>query len=156
MPPAGRSPTRSIVLPVQPGRRRSWAAQPVSLSMTPARPPGVTYYYWIQACRVACSGYSAYNSGWRKLSPPTNLQASDGTYSNKVLVSWTASSGATFYKVYRAARATGTRSLLGSPTGTTYNDTSATVGKTYYYWVVAYRGSRYSAFSGYNSGWRKK
>jgi hypothetical protein len=118
--------------------------------------PGVTYYYWVQACRVACSGNSAYNTGWRKLSPPTNVKASDGTYTTKVLVSWSASSGATSYKVYRATSASGTKSLRGSPTSATFNDTSATPGVTYYYWVVAYRGSRYSGYSASNTGWRKK
>jgi len=33
---------------------------------------------------------------------PTNVQASDGTYVDKVRVSWAASPGATLYKVYRA------------------------------------------------------
>jgi len=118
--------------------------------------PAVTYTYWVMACNGAnCSDYSAYTTGWQKLSPPTNLQASDGTDTDKVLVSWSASNGATSYKVYRATSATGTKSLLGSPTGTSFNDTTATPGVTYTYWVVAYRGTSYSGYSASNTGWRK-
>jgi fibronectin type 3 domain-containing protein len=118
--------------------------------------PGVTYYYWVKACKgVNCSDYSAYNTGWRKLSAPTNVQASDGTYTDKVRVSWSASSGATSYKVYRATSASGTKSLRGSPTGTTFDDTTATRGVTYYYWVKACKGTYCSDYSAYNTGWRK-
>jgi hypothetical protein len=118
--------------------------------------PGVTYRYWVKACSGAnCSSYSASNTGWRKLSPPTGVTASDGTYTTKVRVSWNAASGATSYKVYRAASATGTKSLLGSPTGTSFNDTTATPGVTYRYWVKACRSSRCSSYSAGNFGWRK-
>ncbi|MBU4457094.1 MAG: cellulose 1,4-beta-cellobiosidase, partial [Nanoarchaeota archaeon] len=64
-------------------------------------------------------------------------------------------SGATSYKVYRATSATGTKSLLGSPTVTSFNDTTATPGVTYYYWVMACRSSRCSSYSAYNTGWRR-
>jgi len=118
--------------------------------------PGFTYRYWVKACKgTRCSSYSTRNTGWRKLSAPTNVQASDGTYTNKVRVSWNASSGATSYKIYRAASATGTKSLLGSPTGTSFNDTTAKPGVTYYYWVKACRSSRCSSYSTRNTGWRK-
>jgi fibronectin type 3 domain-containing protein len=116
---------------------------------------GDTYYYWVRACNsLGCSGYSTSDTGWRKLPAPTNLQASDGTYTDKVRVTWTASSGATSYKVYRAASAAGTKTLLGSPTGTAFNDTTATPGVTYYYWVRAYKGANYSNYSTYNTGRR--
>jgi Zn-dependent metalloprotease/fibronectin type 3 domain-containing protein len=120
-----------------------------------AATPGVTYYYFVKACRgTRCSDFSAYDTGWRKLSPPTNVLASDGTYPSKVQITWTASLGATSYKVYRATSATGTPTLLGSSTGTTYDDTLATPGVTYYYWVKAFRGSSSSDFSAYDSGRR--
>jgi len=118
--------------------------------------PGLTYYYWVKACKGSrCSVYSTANTGWRNLAAPTNLQASDGTYTTKVQLSWTASSGATFYKVYRASSAGGAKTLLGSPVGTTFADTTATPGVTYYYWVKACSGIRLSAFSISNTGWRK-
>jgi fibronectin type 3 domain-containing protein len=118
--------------------------------------PGVTYYYWIQACRgVRCSVLGVYNTGWRALAAPANLQASDGTYTTKVQLAWTASAGATFYKVYRATIAGVTKTLLSSPTAVSYADISATPGITYYYWVKACRSTRCSVFSIPNTGWRK-
>jgi fibronectin type 3 domain-containing protein len=118
--------------------------------------PGVTYYYWVKACIGAeCSDLSILNTGWRKLSAPTNLQASDGTYKDKVLLTWTASSGATSYNVYRATSSGSAKTLLGSPAGATYADTTATPGVTYYYWVKACIGTNCSAYSSFNTGWRK-
>jgi hypothetical protein len=117
--------------------------------------PGVTYYYWVKACNgTNCSTYSSYDAGWGKLSPPTNMQASYGKYTNKVVVSWNASSGATSYKVYRATSVNGAKSFLGSPTGTTFNDTTGKPRVTYYYWVVAYTGTRYSDYSAFSTGRR--
>jgi surface protein len=117
--------------------------------------PGVTYYYFVKACRGArCSDYSAYDTGWRKLSPPTNVQASDGTFPDKVQITWTASLGATSYKVFRATSAGGVKTLLGSLAGTTFNDTAATPGTTYYYWVKACRGAVCSDFSASDTGRR--
>jgi fibronectin type 3 domain-containing protein len=118
--------------------------------------PGVTYWYWVKACRGSnCSDFSAYDTGWRNLAAPTNVQASDGTFTDKVQITWTASLGATSYKLYRATSAIGTKTLLGSTTGTAANDTSATSGTTYYYWVKACRGTVCSDFSAYDTGYRK-
>jgi basic membrane lipoprotein Med (substrate-binding protein (PBP1-ABC) superfamily)/fibronectin type 3 domain-containing protein len=117
--------------------------------------PGVTYWYWVKACRGAnCSDFSAYDPGWRNLAPPTNLQASDGTYPDRVQVTWSASLGATSYRLYRATSAGGTKTLLGSPTSTSANDTSATPGTTYYYWVTACRAAVCSDYSAYDTGRR--
>jgi fibronectin type 3 domain-containing protein len=117
--------------------------------------PGVTYWYWVKACRGAnCSDFSIYDTGWRNIAPPTNLQASDGTFPDKVQVTWTASLGASSYKLYRATSADGTKTLLGSTTGTTANDTSAVAGTTYYYWVQACRGTVCSDYSAPDTGRR--
>ena len=117
--------------------------------------PGLTYFYWVRACKgTRCSLYSAPNTGWRKLSPPTNLQASDGTYANKVEIKWSKSNGATSYKVYRSNTATSRKVLLGSTNKLIFNDTKGTKGVTYYYWVRAYRGTRASGYSAFNTGWR--
>ena len=87
---------------------------------------------------------------------PTNLQASDGTYTDRVQLDWDASSGATSYRVYRAASARGVKSLLGRPTLPSFADTTATPGQTYYYWVKACNASGCSIFSVPNTGWRKQ
>jgi FtsP/CotA-like multicopper oxidase with cupredoxin domain len=117
---------------------------------------GVLYAYWVKACSGAiCSDYSTLNTGWRNLVPPANVQASDGTFTDKVQVTWDASIGATFYKVYRATTAAGAGiTLLGSPTGLTFDDTIATPAVTYYYAVKACLGSFCSGYSANNTGWR--
>ena len=123
--------------------------------------PGVTYYYWVKA-RNFCgnvSGFSPSNSGWRKLSPPTNVLATDGTYVGLVRVTWNAAAGANYYLVYRNTTndSGSATSISGWISSQTYDDTSATPGVTYYYWVkgAPTAGSyRSSDFSGYNSGWR--
>lgn len=85
---------------------------------------------------------------------PTGVTASDGTYTDKVLVSWTASSGATSYMVYRATSSSGTKTTLGSTASTSWNDTTATAGTTYYYWVKASNSAGTSGFSSYETGYR--
>jgi fibronectin type 3 domain-containing protein len=116
---------------------------------------GITYFYWVKACRdTTCSDFSAYDTGWRTFTAPTNLQASDGTFTDKVQVTWNAASGATSYGVYRAESAGSAKSLLGSPTGTTFDDSSATPGFNYYYWAIACIGANCSDFSASDTGWR--
>ena len=88
-------------------------------------------------------------------SAPTNVQASDGTYTDKVRITWSASSGATSYEVYRATSSGGTKSQIGTPSGTSYDDTSASIGTTYYYWVKAKNTYGTSGYSSYNTGYVK-
>jgi len=87
-------------------------------------------------------------------SPPTNVSASDGTYTDKVRVTWTASSGATGYKVFRN---TSNNSLSAQQVGTSaalsYDDTTAVAGTTYWYWVKAYNNAGDSEFSNGDSGY---
>jgi hypothetical protein len=120
---------------------------------------GTTYYYWVKAKNAyGTSGYSSYNTGYRAgTAPPapTNVQASDGTYTDKVRITWSASSGATSYEVYRATSSGGTKSKIGTPSGTSYDDTSASVGTTYYYWVKASNSYGTSGYSFCNTGYVK-
>ena len=117
-----------------------------------------TYYYQVRACNSYGTGSgSSLDTGWRGCpapSAPTGVSASDGTYTDKVRVTWNSSSGATYYRVYRATSSTGTRTLLTSPTGTTYDHWSAAVDTTYYYWVKACNSYGCSGYSNYNTGWR--
>ena len=122
--------------------------------------PGVLYYYWVRAVSTSgVSGYSSYNSGWRKLSVPTGVSATDGTYMDIVRITWSSVSGASYYRVYRGTATGGVETALGSwQTGRSYNDASAIPGVTYRYWVRAAinsGGFRASSYSGYNSGWRR-
>ena len=105
----------------------------------PEPAPASIYYYWIKAKNAeGTSAWSVVDFGYRNLSAPGSLSASDGTYTNRVQVAWSAVEGAEAYEVYRntssnAASAT----LLGAPAGTQYSDASATPGRAFYYWVKA-------------------
>jgi S-formylglutathione hydrolase FrmB len=119
--------------------------------------PGKIYYYYVKATNVyGTSGFSAYNAGSRSegaLPAPTNVQASDGTYTGKVQVTWTASPGATSYTIYRANQSWGINTALGTTSNTTYDDTTALAGKIYYYYVTATNADGTSGFSAYDTGW---
>lgn len=91
------------------------------------------------------------------LAAPTGLVASNGAYSDGVHLSWNAVPGATAYDVWRYATNDSTKATQVNPTdltGTTYDDTSATPGATYYYWVTAKNASSTSAFSAAVTGYR--
>ncbi|MGE5355815.1 MAG: hypothetical protein ACM3PT_06200 [Deltaproteobacteria bacterium] len=123
----------------------------------------VTYYYWVKAASNAngdnSSAFSSVDSGWRAgVTIPTNVQASDGTYSDRVLVSWSGTNG-NYFRVYRStSNNSSTAIALGSwQTSATYNDYSASTFVVYYYWVKASsssNGSNPTNFSTSNSGWR--
>jgi fibronectin type 3 domain-containing protein len=118
----------------------------------------INYYYYVSASNsYGTSGFSAYNKGYRsdgRPSAPTNVSASDGTYLDKVQVTWTASPWATSYTVYRATSKWGTKTVLGTTPGTTYDDTTASAGKTYYYYIMASNSIGTSDLSTYNTGYR--
>lgn len=118
----------------------------------------VRYYYYIKASNpYGMSGYSSYDTGYRsdgRPPVPTNVQASDGAFSEKVQVTWAASLWATSYTVYRATSKWGTKTALGTTSMTNYADTTASVGKTYYYYVTASNSYGASGYSAYDTGYR--
>jgi hypothetical protein len=119
--------------------------------------PELMYYYWVKATNsYTTSGFSAGDAGWRHLAMPTNIQASDGTFSDKVRVTWDIVAYASTYQVRR--NTTNDFSTAGTvapaASGTTYDDFTATPMQTYYYWVRAENGFGYSQFSPPESGYR--
>ena len=82
--------------------------------------------------------------------------ATDGTYTDKVKITWDSVTGATHYQVYRATSATGTKTAITSwQTSTTYYDYSVTPGTIYYYFFKAAtdsNGSNASDYSDYDDG----
>ena len=69
---------------------------------------------------------------------PTGLTASDGTYTNKVSLSWNDVTGEGGYQVYRSTVNNSATALWLGLVGanvTSFDDTTATPGTNYYYWV---------------------
>jgi len=89
-------------------------------------------------------------------SVPTGLSASDGTYTNKIVVTWNAASDATGYQVWRSISNNITiSSNLVTTANTTYDDLTAatTPGTILYYWVKAVNATGASGFSTNDSGY---
>jgi beta-glucanase (GH16 family) len=105
---------------------------------------GTTYYYKVTA--VNAGGESAESNEASATpqapaipNPPANLTAKAGN--QQVALSWAISLGAAAYNVYRGT-STGAETLYQSGlSGTTFTDTNATDGTTYYYEVTAVNSS---------------
>ncbi|MBI2439838.1 MAG: M4 family metallopeptidase [Lentisphaerae bacterium] len=123
--------------------------------------PGSLYYYWMQARNGAViTPLTAVDSGYRNLQTPTALAASKGTYTDSVRLTWTAAAGATSYQVLRSTSSdSATAAVLVETGATSYNDTTAQPGVTYYYWLTSRKwrpeGILTSSLSSGDSGWRR-
>jgi fibronectin type 3 domain-containing protein len=112
---------------------------------------GTTYYYVVTALNnVGPSSKSNEASATPQLAAPgtpSGLTAMGGA--NQVALSWSSSSGATTYNIYRsvASGAEGSTPLVSGVTSTAYTDTTVTNGTTYYYEVTAVNASGQSAKS---------
>jgi fibronectin type 3 domain-containing protein/lysophospholipase L1-like esterase len=113
---------------------------------------GTAYYYKVTAVNSSgTSGYSneanATPSGGSAPAAPTGLAATAGNA--QIGLSWTASSGATSYNVYRGTTAggEGTTAIATGITTTTYTNTGLTNGTAYYYKVAAVNSVGTSGYS---------
>jgi fibronectin type 3 domain-containing protein len=119
-----------------------------------------TYYYWVKASNTyGTTKFSASDKGYRSDGTPlvpTNISASDGTHTNRVEVTWSASLRAESYKVYRSRSSDpeATKVLLGTTTETFLHDTTAVAGRTYFYWVKASNTIGTTKFSAPDKGYR--
>jgi chitodextrinase len=107
---------------------------------------GTTYYYVVKAVNAAGnSGYSNEASATPSNvvpppAAPTGLTATAGNA--QVSLAWTASTGATSYRVLRSATSGSGYALLSdNVSGTSFTDTGLTNGTTYYYVVQAVNSS---------------
>ena len=102
-----------------------------------------TYYYKVTALDNlgSESAQSSYIMGYPQRSSatvPSTPTASDGLYSDKIVISWSASSNATKYNIYRSTSYSGTYTKINSTplSATSYDDNSVQTG-TYYYKLSA-------------------
>lgn len=123
---------------------------------------GTTYFYSVRACNAnGCSDFSAQESGYRLQptpdapSPPTGLHASDGTHTDRVAVSWSNTSNADSYRLYRSTDTATTGAQIYEGTTSRYDDLNAQTGTTYYYRVVACNQQGCSNPSAQDSGHRQ-
>ncbi|MBI3986423.1 MAG: Ig-like domain-containing protein, partial [Lentisphaerae bacterium] len=87
---------------------------------------------------------------------PTGVSASDGTYTDRIRVSWTVMSEASSYQVWRGfTNSFGSASQAGTAASPPYDDTSAGQDRKYFYWIKPVNNyGAAGAESTPDSGWR--
>ncbi|MCX6991792.1 MAG: PQQ-binding-like beta-propeller repeat protein [Kiritimatiellaeota bacterium] len=111
--------------------------------------PYQVYYYWIRATNAyGMSEFSASTNGSRPLPAPLNVQATDGTFTNKIGVSWDIEPAATSYLIYRnMTNDSASASNIASTAANYVEDLIITRGAGYYYWVKSKNAYGISDFS---------
>ena len=106
---------------------------------------GTTYYYKVEALNASGKsiGFSAIVEG--KVAPV--LAVGYSSVSGKPQLTWKAVPGATEYQVYRSTQQNSGYSKINTTTATSYVNTGAKAGTTYYYRIVAVKGTAVSDFS---------
>ncbi|MEI8351850.1 MAG: hypothetical protein WCG36_06010, partial [bacterium] len=115
---------------------------------------GTVYYYWMRGTNSnGASVFSAGDSGYRAVAgPPLNVSASDGTFASQIVITWSASTNAGAYEIWRSAPDHPSAQRLAGVADTTYTDTMTTSGVIYGYSVRAIGGSVTSDFSLVDTG----
>jgi hypothetical protein len=133
---------------------------------------GTTYYYWLKAFNaLGGSPFSSPDTGYRATGAqptptptpttvpggppvPTGVSASDGTFTDRVRITWNASAGATGYWIYRNTTASPPATEIAWVGSPGYDDSTAVPGQTYWYWVRAGNASGWSTYSAADIGYR--
>jgi murein DD-endopeptidase MepM/ murein hydrolase activator NlpD len=141
----------------------SWISAGTSTSKAISGLAPQTQYAWqVRATTPAGILYANASTAWvfttalTKPTKPTNFNASDGAYSDKVLLTWDATAGATSYRLYRSTSSTLPSAYFANNIiATSYTDTTAVAGKTYTYWLKACNSIGCGSPSTANTGYAK-
>lgn len=118
---------------------------------------GRLYWYKVQACNtVGCGPESIAAAGYAGRPPaPTNVRATDGTFADKIVITWDLIPGATHYQVFRDRHPEGDFPIyIGTSTTNQIEDTTALPGLLYWYKVRACRPDACSILSSADRGHR--
>lgn len=89
------------------------------------------------------------------LAAPTAVAASDGSYNNKIGVSWDTMRNATLYRVFRNTSNDAASAVsIGTTVEAIFFDSTAVAGQTYFYWVRSESGNNASGLSTPDTGVR--
>lgn len=118
--------------------------------------PSVEYTYLVRTVTAQGDGFEAGDTGWKSFPAPTGIAASDGTFTDKVVVSWTEVAGAVAYSVWRGVGSAAPTEISagGGVAGTTFEDTTATPAFSYKYFVRTISTLGPSALSTPDTGYR--
>ena len=115
-----------------------------------AASPATKYYYVVKSVSVNGTSGPSPEASATTLTPaplpPASLTAT-AVSTTEIDLSWPSSIGATSYSVGRSTTSGGPYTTVGTPTGTTYNDTSDSASTTYYYVVTAVNSNGSSGLS---------
>ncbi|MFL6233355.1 MAG: hypothetical protein ACJ76N_09500 [Thermoanaerobaculia bacterium] len=111
---------------------------------------GLTYFYQVtafpsgnEACASlpsTCISVTPTSGGCTPPPAPTGVTSS-GTTQTGTTISWTASTGATSYKIFRATTSGGPYTQVGTSTTTSFTDSGLTCGTSFFYVVTASNGT---------------
>ena len=117
---------------------------------------GTMYFYVVSGVNSVGEGANSAEASAKPAAPaqapatPTGLTASAGNA--QVVLSWTASSGATSYNVKRSTTTGGPYTKISSPAASNFTDTGLTNGTTYFYVVSSVNSVSESGNSAQASG----
>ena len=133
----------------------NWQAVKVvtGTSYTEASPSsGVKYTYTVRAVNAAGKNASDYDAnGVSATSYATPTLISAASVSNGIKVTWKAVKGAPLYVIWRKT-GTGSYSIIGYTSGTSYTDSKIVAGTTYTYTVAVVSSDKKTVLSNHNTG----
>lgn len=112
---------------------------------------GVTNYYWVQAQNACGSGIlSSFTSFQNQSAPqaPTQVTTDSPGFCDRVRIRWNASAGANSYSIWRSQLSNPqSATQIGTDNASPFDDTSASPGLLYRYWIKAIGPCGTSGFS---------